>query len=90
VGEGAGAPAGMAKLRRRDPALSIPHATFSRLVREISQDCSARLKWSRGALRALHDDAEQLLQQRFARAGTIGTELGGKTLTSRVFQLAGA
>jgi len=80
----------MAKLRRRDTALSIPHATFARLVREIAQDHSAHLKWSRDALRALHDDAEQLLEARFARAGSLGAELGGKTLSTRLFKLAAA
>lgn len=48
------------------------------------------LKWSREALQALHDDAEQLLQDRFARADHLGAGLNGKckTLSARVFQLA--
>ena len=79
----------MARLRRRDPALSIPHSTFVRLVREISQDYSPRLKWSLAALRALHDDAEQLLEDRFERAGILCAELGARTLSPALFRLAG-
>lgn len=79
----------MAKKNSRSrPVHSIPRATFSRLVREYGQDRRSDLKWSTGALAALQDDAEQLLAERFARAGKLSSDFEHKTVGVRHFQLA--
>ncbi len=75
------------KNSRSRPLHSIPRATFARLVREYGQDRKSDLKWSAGALAALQDDAEQLLTERFARAGKLSDDFAHKTVGVRHFQI---
>lgn len=74
--------------RRSTPDHCLPRATFSRLIREIGHDLRPNLKWSHDAIQALQDDAEQLLAERFARAGALSAQLKNKTVGARHFQLA--
>ena len=77
----------MPKIRSR--ALhSIPRATFSRTVRGIGDTIRTDIKWSTGALAALQDDAEQLLVERFKRAGGLLSDFKHKTVGARHFQIA--
>ena len=80
----------MPKIRPRSrPVHSIPRATFSRTVREIGDTVRSDIKWSAGALAALQDDAEQLLAERFRRAGGLLADFKHKTVGTRHFQIAG-
>lgn len=84
--EEAAEPAPKARPKRsRRPALSdtvpaIPTASFRRLVREISQDRNADLRWESDALRALQVDAEAYLIESFHRANKVRKLCKSKTL----------
>jgi histone H3/H4 len=56
------------KSKPRRITTSIPRAAFARLVREIADDRKSDLLWQPGALRALQESAETMLDHRFGRA----------------------
>jgi len=80
--------------------LLIPRATFIRLIREIEQDFSDwasrditrgrqwnEFRWSKGALEALQESAEQYLTALFADANLIAIHAKRVTLQQKDIQL---
>jgi histone H3/H4 len=59
------------KIRRpviSDTIPAVPVAAFSRLVREITQDCNSDIRWEADALKALQTDTEAYLIGKFQNA----------------------
>ncbi|NBV33928.1 MAG: hypothetical protein EBR81_09130 [Proteobacteria bacterium] len=63
----------------------FPKASFARLVREIGNDVKSDLLWDSKAFQALQEASEQMLEQRFDRAGRLARSvtLLGYELTTR-------
>lgn len=83
--EGGGETVRRSRKRLRRPVLhdtisAVPVAAFHRLVREISQECNAEIRWEPEALRALQVDAEAYLIGRFAKAKETLDLFGRKTV----------
>ena len=77
------------KTRAARATHSIPRATFSRAVRELAENYKSHVRWSADALAALQDDTEQLVVDRFRRAGGLLADFKHKTVGTRLFQIAG-
>ena len=71
--------------RRSRALLSIPRASFSRLVHELTDDYRSEMRWSAEALEALQGDAEEYLQERFQGARSVSALCGRQTLTKKHF-----
>lgn len=58
----------------------FPKASFSRLVREITQDFSSDTRYTKSGLAAIHEAAEQFVVERFMKADLARRHAGRKTL----------
>jgi histone H3/H4 len=71
---------------RYEPARSIPRATFSRLVREITDDLGRDyIKWSAKALQGLQEESELYVKEHFERAKTLSGRFNHRTVGLRHF-----
>ena len=73
----------------RKTLYSVPRATFQRLVREITGDFKSDLRWTAEALEALQGDAEQFVEEHFARARDLSHRFGHSTVAPRHFERKG-
>jgi len=58
-------------------------ASFARLVREIGNDVKSDLLWDSKAFQALQEASEQMLEQRFDRAGRLASMCKVDTVTRK-------
>ena len=77
--------------KRRRPghvlaARSIPRATFSRLVREITDDLDRDyIKWSAPALQGLQEESELYVKEHFERAAALSDRFNHRTVGLKHF-----
>lgn len=58
----------------------FPKASFSRLVREITQVFSSDARYTKGAMAAIRDAAEQYVVEKFMKADLARRHAGRRTL----------
>ena len=79
------APAPRRRPGHRKKALVIPRAAFSRLVRELGQDCRSDLLWKANGIQALQEASEDLIQGRFHDAARLAKLCRVDTVTPQHF-----
>ena len=73
----------MARNNKKRDIKGFPKATFARLVREIGNDIKSDLHWDAKAFQALQEASEQMLEQRFGRAGRLANLCRVDTVTPK-------